>query len=218
MSRFPTENSLTINTTHHQLDRITSPDRLAATAPTRKMEKGLGYDVELSFAQRIQFQYKRPQYTHSDYGLTFDVNGNQVGTLRFRDTQSVSYLACPWIENRAQLSNSLDKCYFIDVQPVSIETTLIHIPANFDPRSPGNEAVYGHVPDDGKYEIPARYVYKWDSLSTSINSRNVGMVIRKNGDKTSQYQDFVDRLDDLLNIFDRLHIVRTAGRTTLRTN
>lgn len=200
MSQYPTENSLTINTTHHQLDRITAPKKTAATAPTRKMEKGLGYDVQFSFAQRIQFQYKRPQYVHDEYGLTFDVNGHQVGTLRFRDSRSVSYLACPWVVNRAQLSDALDKCYFIDAQGVSTKTTLVHIPAGFDPESP-EKAVHGHIPDEGKYEIPPRYIHKWDSLNTNINSRNAGMVIRENGDETTKYEDFVDRLDDLLHIY-----------------
>lgn len=211
MSRYPTENSLTINNTHQMLETLESDaDRLAATSPTRKDERGLGYDVQLSFAQRIQFQYKRPQYVHSNRGLCFEVNSDQVATLRFRDDVGVAFLACPYVTNRSQLPTSLNKSFFIDVQAVRANTTRLYIPENY-PRSGTVTARYNDGNTSYYYEIPEYAISTWSNIESGIQTRAIGQVVRDNGDLTQPYRDFVRRLTALKRLYDPSMPVRADG-------
>lgn len=200
MSGYPTENSLVINTTHEMLSRLKGGfKRQAATSPTRREERGVGYDVQLSFALRLQFQYKRPQNNHGDRGITFDVNGEQIGTLCFRDDTQTPYLACPAVEDRGELTQSLDNCYFINAHPVSRKTSRLYIPEDY-PSDPSAE-VTAKIKNGDYYTVPDRAVKTWNELLKGIKSRNLGLTVRKNGQTTSEYSDFVDRLRDLTDLY-----------------
>lgn len=200
MSGYPTENSLVINTTHKMLSSLESDFRQkAATSPTRREEKGSGYDVQLSFALRLQFQYKRPQNNHSRRGVTFDVNGEQVGTLCFRDDTQTPYLACPAVEHRGQLKNSLKNCFFVNAHPVSEKTSRLYIPEDYG-SNPSAE-VTAKIKNGDYYTIPDRAIKRWDEMIKGIRSRNLGLTIRKNSRTTPAYQNFVNRLKDLNNLY-----------------
>lgn len=200
MVKYPTENSLTINTTHQMLSYLSNDyKRTTATSPTRREEKGVGYDVQLSFALRLQFQYKRPQNIHNSRGVTFKVNGEQVGTLSFRDDTQTPYLACPAVQHRGQLNESLKNCYFVNAHPVSEKTSRLYIPPNYTSNS--SEEVTAKIKKGDYYSIPDRAVKTWDELVKGIRNRNLGLPIRKNGQTTSQYRSFVKRLKRLNNLY-----------------
>lgn len=211
MNPYPTENSLTINNTHQMLSSLESDaERIAATSPTRKAEKGLGYDVECSFVKRLQFQYKRPQYIHSERGLCFEVNSDQVATLRFRDEVRVSYLVCPYVTNRSQLNDTLENSYFIDVQAVRANTTRLFIPKNY----PNGKPITARYNDDDTsyyYEIPQHAVLVWSNIESTINSHAIGQVVRENGTLTPPYREFVKRLSALKNLYDPSKPVMADG-------
>jgi|GEM_PF-5371029 len=194
MNVYPTENSLTINSTHAMLSSLEgSGKRVAATSPTRVEEKGLGYDVQLSDVIRLQFQYKRPVNIHNKYGMTFEINGDQVGILSLRDNLGTPYLACPWVENRGQLPKSLKNCYFIKAHAVRSDVSRLYIPHGF-PSNP----VRTKVENESKYPtIPRSAVKSWSDIKRKLDVKAIGQLVRKNGRKTKEYEDFLIRLQKI---------------------
>jgi hypothetical protein len=209
MSKYPTENSLTINNTHQMLSNFdTKNSQVAATSPSRRREKGHGYDVQYTFVKRIQFQYKRPKYQHNSRGLCFKINNDQVTTLRLRDARRIAYLACPYVTNQSQLKDTLSRTIFIDAQAVRGNTTRLFIPEDYsdanDPSSV-NESVTALFNDGNKrdyYEIPDNSIFVWDTIESSINTRKIGQVVRDNGELTQPYKQFVERLSTLMNLYN----------------
>lgn len=201
MTAYPTENTLTINTTHQMLTDIkNNNNRVTATAPTRYNENDEGFDVELSTVSRLQFQYKRPQYTHSKFGVTFDINGDQVGTLSMRDDIQVPYLACPSIDHRGELGDCLDECYFINAHRVSSNTSLLYIPKGYSQSS--SDSVRAKIRNrDHRYQIPDSAVKRWNEISKKFVNQDIGLIIRENGNRTSEYEDFVQRLQDFSDLY-----------------
>lgn len=194
MNIYPTENSLTINSTHTMLSSLEEPGkRVAATSPTRVEEKGLGYDVQLSDVIRLQFQYKRPVNIHKKYGMTFEVNGDQVGILSLRDNLGTPYLACPWVENRSQLPRSLDSCYFIKAHAVRSDVSRLYIPHGF-PSNP----VRTKVENESRYPtVPKSAVKRWPDIKRELDVKAIGQRVRSKGRETKEYEEFLSRLQKM---------------------
>lgn len=194
----PTENTLTINITSEMLRYMDGMYRnIVATAPTRVEERAVGYDVQFAFAMRVQFQYKRPLEPVSR-GIPFKVNSQQVTTLRGRDDTSVSYLACPVIPTRANLDDALNQCIFIDAHAVRANTSRVYVPRHYFSR---DRRIEGKIRNGPYYPIPERGIKTWADIARGIDNRNIGLVIRQNGQATSQFRRFIERIAKFHNLF-----------------
>ncbi|RKD85227.1 hypothetical protein [Halopiger aswanensis] len=220
MSSYPSENSLVVNATHQILTRIRGPyNQTTAIAPTRYQEHqaGGGYDVELPLAMRLLFQYKAPK-AEPNRGVRFKLDTQQITTLATREPSEVAYYACPVVDSNNQLSNALTECYFIDAQAIEAGSSQLYIPTDY-PNSPVQAKFKDSSDKSGwagdpvnYYEIPHTAVKTWDDIRNGIESRNIGMVIRRSGSTTASYDVFVDRLQDLWALHDdTLEQVRTDG-------
>lgn len=199
MTQTPSENTLELNVTHEMLTDLEGAfGRTTAKSPTRVAENDLGFDVQLSFALRVQFQYKRPQTTTSR-GVSFSINGDQVSTLRMRDPLRVAYLVCPIALREDEVPGSITRTAFVDVHAVNAFTSRVYIPSG----PPIGYADGGlKIKNGGYYPIPKENIYSWDDIRTGILDRNLGMAIRHQAAVSGAYQEFQRRLAKLANLYN----------------
>jgi hypothetical protein len=196
----PSENTLELNVTHEMLTELDGIfGRKIAKSPTRVAESDLGFDVQLSFARRVQFQYKRPQ-GETSRGVTFAINGDQVSTLRMRDPERVAYLVCPMVLREDNLPGAIHRTAFIDVHAVNTNTSRIYVPSE----SPvGTVAGSLKIKNAGYYPVPKGAIYDWMDIYNDIINNNIGMFIKRGGDMTQPVKQFRKRLVKLTNLYSR---------------
>lgn len=127
----PSENTLTVNITHRQLQSLEPTfSRLVAIAPTR-VEEGKhrssssdpegGYDISLQTAKEVVFQHKRPydmvEHDDTDW-LKFDVDTDQCWALAEQYELGQAFLALPVVPTEAELQHSLTLTVFVDAHLV----------------------------------------------------------------------------------------------------
>lgn len=209
MATSPSENTLELNVTHEILNDLEPLfGRVTAKSPTRVDEGDLGYDVQLSFALRTQFQYKRPQ-TETNRGVSFKVNGQQVSTLRMRDPTRTAFLTCPIALREDEIPGAIERTAFVDVNAVSSKTSRLYIPAN---QPIGQAAGAAKIKNGSYYQIPRGSIYSWDDLLQGIQNRNIGMIIRRQMNQSSNFESFMRRLWLLENLFTRSPRSDSASR------
>ena len=129
MTNTPTENTLTVNATHHMLgdleERFTGP---AALSPNRRMENILGYDTNLPLLKSVVFQYKRPYTVESDSDHRFSVNRDQWRTLTSLYEYNQAFFVFPEVVNATNLEHTLSRSVFIDVFGIRKNTSLVYVP------------------------------------------------------------------------------------------
>jgi len=124
----PSENTLTVNITHRQLQSLDPPfSQLVAIAPTR-VEEGAhrdteenpegGFDISLETAKEVVFQHKRPFGMTEHHGtkwLKFDVDTDQCWALAEQYEIGQAFLALPIVPSESELPWCLDLTVFVDV-------------------------------------------------------------------------------------------------------
>lgn len=209
MADTPNESTLELNVTHEMLSDLEPLfGQVTAKSPTRVAERDLGYDVQLSFALRAQFQYKRPM-SDTNRGVSFSVNGDQVSTLRLRDPTRTAFLVCPVALREDEIPGTIDRTAFIDVQAVNADTSRIYIPRSAPVGQRDGEA---KIKNGGYYPIPQHAIYRWEDVRQGIQNRNVGMIIRRQMRHTPDFQAFMQRLSMLENLYQPPSDTRTGSR------
>lgn len=126
---YPSENTLTVNITHQQLDSLNPPfDRLVAIAPSRYQEGTLsptsdpgGYDVKLETAKEIVFQHKAPANTVVRAGkkwLNYVIDMRQMSILYNSFGPRQAFYALPATPQRRHIRQGLERTIFVDVYPL----------------------------------------------------------------------------------------------------
>ena len=201
MVNTPSESTLELNVTHEMLTDLDKAfDRTTVKSPTRLAESDLGFDTQLEFALRTQFQYKRPQSSTSR-GVAFQINGDQVSTLRMRDPFRVAFLACPVALREDDVPDSLARTAFVDVHAVNSFTSRLYIP---DPSVSPIGTVDGQlkIKNGDYYGVPKEGIYRWQDIFSDIRSRNLGMIARRGVSPSQDLQRFRQRLAKLANLYN----------------
>lgn len=162
MSDSPSENTLTVNVTHRQLQSLDPPfTRLVAIAPTRTEEGAHrdmdddpegGYDISLETAKEVVFQHKRPHDITTHDGtdwLKFSVDTDQCWALAEQYELGQAFLALPIVPTEDELPHCLKLTVFVDV----------HLVNHFDTPN--------WMPDDGD-SISNIYIERSDNLIDHI--------------------------------------------------
>lgn len=201
MTNTPNESTLELNVTHEMLTDLDKEfNRTTVKSPTRLAESDLGFDTQLEFALRTQFQYKRPQSSTSR-GVAFQVNGDQVSTLRMRDPFRVAFLACPVALREDEVPDSLIKTAFVDVHAVNAFTSRLYIPHPSE--SPiGTADGQLKIKNGGYYGVPREGIHSWQDIFSGIRSRNLGMTVRRRATPSQNLQEFRRRLAKLANLYN----------------
>jgi hypothetical protein len=126
---YPTENTVTVNLTHQQLDSLDPPfSRLVAIAPSRYQEGTLspindprGYDIKLETVKEIVFQHKSPDNTVVRDGkqwLNYSVDMRQIQILFHRYNPREAFYALPATPQHRHIRDGLRRTIFVDVWPM----------------------------------------------------------------------------------------------------
>ncbi|WP_256392780.1 hypothetical protein [Natronoarchaeum rubrum] len=126
LNDYPSENTLTVNLTHQQLNRLNPPfGRLVAISPSRYEEgantssnKPDGYDIKLETAKEIVFQHKSPDNTVVRDGkqwLNYKIDMDQLRILFHRYNPREAFYALPATPQHKQIQEGLDRTIFVDI-------------------------------------------------------------------------------------------------------
>lgn len=197
MTDTPTENTLTINATHHMLDdleeKFSGP---AALSPNRRMENILGYDTNLPMLKSIVFQYKRPYTIKSDSDRRFSVNRDQWRTLISLYEYNQAFFVFPEVVDAKDLEHALSRSVFIDVFGIRRNTSLVYVPE--DAYTSGRPtSIRAKINNGERYSVPDTLVYDWETLKQSINACEYGLYIKSQWKQTDAYGTFKRRVNRL---------------------
>ncbi|WP_430506214.1 hypothetical protein [Haloparvum sp. PAK95] len=195
----PTENTLTVNATHHMLtdleDEFTGP---AALSPNRRMENILGYDTTLPLLKSVVFQYKRPYTVESDSDRRFSVNRDQWRTLTSLYEYNQAFFVLPEVVDAPDLEHTLSRSVFIDVFGIRRNTSLVYVPENAC--SAGRPTgIRAKINNGGRYSVPDALVYDWETLKESVNACEYGLRFTSQGEQTDAYSTFKQRVNRLVD-------------------
>lgn len=198
MTDTPTENTLTVNATHHMLgdleEEFTGP---AALSPNRRMENILGYDTNLPLLKSVVFQYKRPYTVDSDSDRRFSVNRDQWRTLTSLYEYNQAFFVLPEVVDATNVEHSLSRSVFIDVFGIRRNTSLVYVPENAC--SAGRPTgIRAKVNNGGHYSVPDALVYDWETLKESVNACEYGLRFTSQGEQTDAYSTFKRRVNRLV--------------------
>lgn len=199
MTETPTENTLTVNATHHMLGDLEEPfTGPAALSPNRRMENILGYDTNLPLLKSVVFQYKRPHTVESDSDRRFSVNRDQWRTLTSLYEYNQAFFVFPEVVDATNLEDTLSRSVFIDVFGIRRNTSLVYIPENACTAGRPT-GISAKINNGGRYSVPDALVYDWETLKKSVNACEYGLRFRSQGEQTDAYSTFnrqVNRLVD----------------------
>jgi hypothetical protein len=199
MTDTPTENTLTVNATHHMLgdfeEEFTGP---AALSPNRRMENILGYDTNLPLLKSVVFQYKRPYTVESDSDRRFSVNRDQWRTLTSLYEYNQAFFVFPEVVDATNLEHTLSRSVFIDVFGIRRNTSLVYVPedACISGRPTGIRA---KIKNGGRYSVPDALVYDWETLKESVKACEYGLRFTSQGEQTEGYTAFKQRINRLVD-------------------
>lgn len=199
MAETPTENTLTVNATHHMLrdleEEFTGP---AALSPNRRMENILGYDTNLPLLKSVVFQYKRPYTVESDSDRRFSVNRDQWRTLTSLYEYNQAFFVLPEVVDATNLEHTLSRSVFIDVFGIRRNTSLVYVPENAC--SAGRPTgIRAKINGGRRYSVPDRLVYDWETLKEMVNACEYGLHFTSQGEITDAYRTFKRRVNRLVN-------------------
>lgn len=197
MTDTPTENTLTVNATHHMLsdlkEKFSGP---AALSPNRRMENILGYDTNLPLLKSVVFQYKRPYTTKSDSDRRFSVNRDQWRTLISLYGYNQAFFVFPEVVDATDLEHTLSRSVFIDVFGIRRSTSLVYVPE--DACTSGRPtSIRAKINNGRRYTVPNALVYAWETLKESVNACEYGLYSKSQGDWTEAYGTFKRRVNRL---------------------
>lgn len=194
----PSENTLTVNATHHMLSDLESYfQTLSVLSPSRKMENILGYDVNLPLLKSVVFQYKRPYTVQNDSKRRFSINQDQWRTLISLYDRGQAFFTFPEVVDHSNLDRTLRRTIFIDVYAFRRNTSLAYIPKNACKSNKlGN--LKAKAKNGNKYSINSKMVYTWADLVDKITQCEIGLKIREEGGTTDEFQAFESRINSLI--------------------
>lgn len=199
MTDTPTENTLTVNATHHMLGdlekKFSGP---AALSPNRRMENILGYDTNLPLLKSVVFQYKRPYTTKSDSDRRFSVNRDQWRTLTSLYEYNQAFFVLPEVVNATDLEHTLSRSVFIDVFGIRRNTSLVYVPE--DACTAGRPTgIRAKINNGRRYSVPDALVYDWEKLKESVNACEYGLHFKSQREQTNSYGTFKLRVNRLVD-------------------
>jgi len=195
----PSENSLTINTTHRMLSFFedTGPfDHLAAYAPTRRWEKLKGYDVNLPMQKAAVYQYKRPRIREKDkipndeLSRQFKLSREQWMTLLLLFEPGEAFFTLPVVWNDEEMNESANRTAFIDVYGVLPDSTLTYIPPESCTDGQISRYLTGKTSDGKKYLLHPHYVHSWERHRDELSECTLGLQLW-NLDEEREYEDII---------------------------
>lgn len=199
MTDTPTENTLTVNATHHMLgdleEEFTGP---AALSPNRRMENILGYDTNLPLLKSVVFQYKRPYTVYSDSDRRFSVNRDQWRTLTSLYEHNQAFFVLPEVVDATNLEHTLSRSVFIDVFGIRRNTSLMYVPENACAAGRPT-SIRAKINNGGRYSVPDALVYDWETLKESVNACEYGLRFKSQGEQTSAFRTFKQRVNRLVD-------------------
>ncbi|WP_336331113.1 hypothetical protein [Haloarcula sp. CGMCC 1.2071] len=199
MIETPTENTLTVNATHHMLadleEEFTGP---AALSPNRQMENILGYDTNLPLLKSVVFQYKRPYTVESDSDRRFSVNRDQWRTLTSLYEYNQAFFVFPEVVDATNLEHTLSRSVFIDVFGIRRNTSIVYVPENACTAGRPT-SIRAKINNGGRYSVPDALVYDWETLKKSVNACEYGLRFTSQGEWTDAYSTFKRRVNRLVD-------------------
>ncbi|MFP9061716.1 hypothetical protein ACLI4R_14450 [Natrialbaceae archaeon A-chndr2] len=210
----PSENSLTLNTTHQMLryfedNNKTRFKHLVAFSPTRKWENVSGYDVHIPFLKTTVFQYKRPKVPDngkpvSNLERRFSLNADQWLTLLLLFDRGQAFFTLPDVMRNDDLTHSLKSTVFVDVYGVLPDTSLAYVNRNSMQTTFSSSVSLlkttppqGKIRNGSKYRFHPNHVYDWREMYDGINNCNLGLRLGNVEERTEAYQTFTDRVERL---------------------
>lgn len=198
MTETPTENTLTVNATHHMLgdleEKFTGP---AALSPNRRMENILGYDTNLPLLKSVVFQYKRPYTVESDSDRRFSVNRDQWRTLTSLYEYNQAFFVLPEVVDATNVEHTLSRSVFIDVFGIRRNTSLVYVPENACTAGRPT-GIRAKINGGKRYPVPDALVYDWETLKESVNACEYGLRFTSQGEQTDAYSTFKQRVNRLV--------------------
>lgn len=217
LSEYPSENTLTVNLTHQQLNRLDPPfERLVAVAPSRYEEGAntpsndpMGYDVKLETAKELVFQHKAPDNTVVRDGkqwLNYKVDMDQLRILFHRYNPRESFYALPGTPQHRLVRDGLDRTIFVDAWPVYTkyleqgeEVSRIYVEYCSDPSTIPDVKVKFKTREKAMGGYPYRSlrssdrIYEeactWKPIEEHLKSCRLGLPIRGISTETYPYSE-----------------------------
>lgn len=221
----PSENSLTINTTHRMLSFFedTGPfEHLAAYAPTRRWEKLKGYDVNLPMQKAAVYQYKRPRIREKsrvpddELNRQFKLNREQWMTLLLLFEPGEAFFTLPVVWNDGEMPETASRTVFLDVYGVLPDSTLTYIPPERCTDGQISGYLTGKTSDGKKYLLHPHYTSSWERHREELNECKLGLQLW-NLEEEQEYLDVVQeekpRPDEFREFQERLDILSGNGHS-----
>lgn len=215
----PSENSLTINTTHRMPSFFedTGPfEHLAAYAPTRRWEKLKGYDVNLPMQKAAVYQYKRPRIREKDtvpddeLDRQFKLSREQWMTLLLLFEPGEAFFTLPVVWDDEEMPEAADRTVFLDVYGVLPDSTLTYIPPERCTDGQISGFLTGKTSDGKKYLLHPQYTHSWERHRDELNDCTLGLrlwdldeereyvdVVQEEKPRPDEFREFQERLDIL---------------------
>ena len=164
----PYEITLTMNAVSQIIDAVSPPyDDVSVMAPSSQLENVLGYDAHIRhpYLKFTGLQFKRPYSMADPDLLNFKLNTEQLSTLHEVNSilpgQKAMFYALPPVKNYTNLSQTLSRTVFVDIEGVRSNSTRIRVPIDHCQSHPTKSSLNAWEKDAGLYEISADHIYCW---------------------------------------------------------
>jgi hypothetical protein len=201
----PYETTLTMQSYVQMRDKA-DLDFLDVFTPSTRLERELGWDMEIRNLKGVVFQFKRPKLS-KDGTRRFSIRySNQdpprqlvtVKNYAVKYGEDIAYYALPLVTKHDELETALLRTAFVKALAIPEYTSVIHIPKQYCQNGTRNlnESItaYCSYPWDTdtrwKESIAPSDVFGWEDLYERIERCDVGFKIRYHGEsQRERYHD-----------------------------
>lgn len=201
----PYETTLTMQS-YVQMRDATDLDFLDVFTPSTRLERELGWDMQLRNLKGVVFQYKRPKLSESGT-RRFPVRYSgqdpprQLATVKNyakKYGENTAYYAFPLVAEHNELDSTLKRTAFVKALEIPDFASVIHVPVGYcsNGRRQSSEPLEVHCSDpldtsnSWTDSIDSAAVLGWAELYEQIKNCTLGFKIRYRGDTwVERYHD-----------------------------